>query len=287
MEDRVITTNLEDGKLFACVLDGHNGAGVASFLANRLPELVKDQPVALRDIIGKVIAEVEQEGSKFGPLEGSTLCCALIDGLSGQVEVANIGDSRLVISEQLESDEMWKPVVGGRVVYGPMDEPKMGIIADIQNGVVIVTPEGQENRKTVGRNPRPPSKPVSARQITVDHKPDNLEEIEFIEKMGGFVSKSIPARLNGVLAISRSVGSRDLRPMIRSDADFFSVQKARPGKVIIATDGVWDVLANQHVAEIGSAKNIVEAATAAGGRDNMAVVVVDISRNFPIIHEEL
>lgn len=288
MEDRLITVNLEDGKFFACVFDGHNGAGVASFLANRLPELVRDQPVALRDTVSRVTEEFDHERSGFGPLEGSTLCCALIDGLSGHVEVANIGDSRLVISEQLESADMWRPVLGGRVVYGPVDSPKTGTVSDLENGVVIVTPDGQENKKTVARNPRAPPNPVLATQITVDHKPDNLEEIEFIEKMGGFVSKSVPARLNGILAISRSVGSRDLRPMIRSEPDFFSFRITRPGKLIIATDGVWDVLSNQQVAELGSAKHIVQAATAAGGRDNMALVVVSISpRNFPIINEEL
>ena len=46
-------------------------------------------------------------------------------------------------------------------------------------------------------------------QITKDHKPED-EEKERIEKMGGFVSNLSVPRVNGLLAISRSLGNADL-----------------------------------------------------------------------------
>jgi len=80
---------------------------------------------------------------------------------------------------------------------------------------------------------------------TKDHKPNNPEEVVRIQCAGGFVARG---RVNGTLAVSRSLGDFDYKPrqdvlqvsnvpdvvqVMRSDSDDFFV---------LASDGVWDVL---------------------------------------------
>ena len=84
-----------------------------------------------------------------------------------------------------------------------------------------------------------------------DHKPDNEEERNRIEKAGGFVEDN---RVKGILALSRSIGdleykndkSRPLREqMITADPDIRKEAIANDTSfLIIACDGIWDCLDN-------------------------------------------
>lgn len=90
--------------------------------------------------------------------------------------------------------------------------------------------------------------------LTNDHKPHSPTEFERITSQGGFVARmgrdDVP-RVNGVLAVSRSMGDLQLHPFITwkpeilihniVDHDMF---------VFMATDGVWDALDNEQVADI-------------------------------------
>jgi serine/threonine protein phosphatase PrpC len=96
------------------------------------------------------------------------------------------------------------------------------------------------------------------------------------------------ARVNGILAISRSVGVKALRPAVRSTPEIFPLRIAGPSRLIVATDGVFDVLTNQRVAELGDPELIVQTALANGARDNLAVATVEFSNSVPeIAREEL
>jgi protein phosphatase 1L len=120
---------------------------------------------------------------------------------------------------------------------------------------------------------------LKAVEITVDHKPDNPVEKQFIEVNGGSVIMTgSTARVDGVLAISRSVGVRALRPSVRNEPDFFfySFSGLPFRRLVLATDGVWDVLSVQEVAELETAQSILDQAIASGARDNIAVVVLEI-----------
>ena len=279
MEDQLVMRS-KNGMHLACVFDGHNGGGISEFLAKRFPELVfeENEGISLSRSIVTVTAEVS-EHDEFGGMEGSTLSCVLVDEKTGQVHAANIGDSRILVVES--SKDNWKPAVGGRVKFGGPNHEKSGTVVEIRDGYVIVSPDGQENRKTVARNAIPESRYVITRQVTIDHKPDVPSELAYIESQGGYVSDSIPARVNGVLAISRSVGVRDLQKVIRNEADFFDFPITESvSRIVIATDGVWDVLSNQEVGELSfdGAQAIVERATQKSARDNMAVVVLTIKK---------
>ena len=291
MEDELVVHSKND-KHLACVFDGHNGGRISSFLAQKLPKYIfaENESVSLAKAVDKLIADVDGN-PEIGGIEGSTIACVLVDAESGEVHAANIGDSRVLVVESMDESE-WKPSIGSRVKFGSNQE-KSGYVVDFKDSFVIVTPDGQENRRTVARNAVPESKPVRARQITVDHKPDNPAELTFIEAHGGFVSGN-PPRVNGTLAISRSVGVKDLSKILRREPDLYKFRITKSlEKIVVATDGIWDVLSNQVVAELcyQGARAIVDKALEIGGRDNMAVIVVDLERGIDEdnrkLHDEL
>lgn len=86
---------------------------------------------------------------------------------------------------------------------------------------------------------------------TKDHKPDDSEERKLIEaKPGCFVTpktKPSPARVNGVLGISRALGDRDLNKCISAEPAIVSVplDPRHHRLLILACDGIWDVLTSQ------------------------------------------
>ena len=95
-----------------------------------------------------------------------------------------------------------------------------------------------------------------AEPLSYDHKPCNEEEKSRIEHAGGFVEFN---RVNGNLALSRAFGdfafkSRcDLpqeQQMITSNPDVVVRDVDQDLQfVVLACDGIWDVLSNQEVAD--------------------------------------
>ncbi|CAH1445495.1 unnamed protein product [Lactuca virosa] len=137
--------------------------------------------------------------------------------------------------------------------------------------------------------------------LSVDHKPDRPDELERIELSGGRVIDWNGLRVLGVLATSRSIGDRQLKPYViakpevtvnkRDDADEF---------MILASDGLWDVISNDLACQVvrkcldgwtcgrrsmkehhkrttnNPAMFLTELAMARGSKDNISVIVVNL-----------
>lgn len=129
-------------------------------------------------------------------------------------------------------------------------------------------------------------------ELTKDHKPDNAEEYNRITKRGGFVSKASNydvARVNGMLAVSRSIGDFALFPHViwQPDIKYF-VTNEQHKYIVMATDGVWDVFTNQEIIkEIndyynntklykGVGKHIVSLARQRNSNDNITMIILSI-----------
>jgi protein phosphatase 1L len=122
-------------------------------------------------------------------------------------------------------------------------------------------------------------------QLTVDHKPDLPEERSRIEGFGGrVISRDVP-RVEGMLAMSRALGDSELKPYVSSEPriveGFFGTEN---DFVVVACDGVWDVLTLEEVIATvrevedtnQAAQKIVALALASGSTDNVSVIVVDL-----------
>jgi len=122
------------------------------------------------------------------------------------------------------------------------------VAAMVRNGEVTVANTG-DSRCVISRN-------GVAEPLTLDHKPVLLEEAERIMNAGGFVRDN---RVNGALNVSRTLGDLDFKrndklphthQMVVATPDIttFDLQKGDEF-MIIACDGIWDVLSNQEAVD--------------------------------------
>mmetsp|Transcript_42212 Transcript_42212/g.62072 ORF Transcript_42212/g.62072 Transcript_42212/m.62072 type:complete len:439 (+) Transcript_42212:68-1384(+) len=99
-----------------------------------------------------------------------------------------------------------------------------------------------------------------ALDLTEDHKPDNPKELERIKSLGGNVKwygyldqDGNPVdgtgvyRVNGNLAVARAVGDRKERPFVSGAVDVRHFPRDEEGDqfVILASDGLWDVMSSE------------------------------------------
>ena len=141
--------------------------------------------------------------------------------------------------------------------------------------------------------------------LSRDHKPNDPIEYQRIQQLGGTVvwdgevdrmREPIPGmgcyRVNGNLALSRVIGDRSDRPVVNSDPDITLITLVVPEDefVVVATDGLWDVMSSSDtVAFIRAlldnvehdaidrdsiATYVVEEALRRGSDDNITVIIV-------------
>ncbi|KAI3827200.1 hypothetical protein L1987_01272 [Smallanthus sonchifolius] len=134
--------------------------------------------------------------------------------------------------------------------------------------------------------------------LTVDQKPDRADELLRIEELDGKVINWNGARVFGVLAMSRAIGDRYLRPWIIPVPEItFTTRTNEDECLIIASDGLWDVMSNNDVGEVARrilrrgrrcvgagevtaaqtlADSLTEIAVGRNSSDNISVIVVDL-----------
>ncbi|KAG6658400.1 hypothetical protein CIPAW_04G158400 [Carya illinoinensis] len=134
--------------------------------------------------------------------------------------------------------------------------------------------------------------------LTVDQKPDRPDELMRIEGEDGKVINWNGARVFGVLAMSRAIGDRYLRPwIIPVPETTFMARTDEDECLILASDGLWDVMTNEEVGEVARrllrrrrrcmttdevspaqfvANNLTEIAYGRNSSDNISIIVVDL-----------
>lgn len=130
-----------------------------------------------------------------------------------------------------------------------------------------------------------------------DHKPDRPDEIERIEKIGGKVVGGFPfgvARVAnkrvGGLAVSRAFGDKSYEPYVIQTPEIVTKKLDRTDSfLILACDGVWDVINNQEAVNIinnslttapgnykQAARILRNTAFGKGSTDNISVMVINL-----------
>lgn len=156
-------------------------------------------------------------------------------------------------------------------------------------------------------------KHVAAVQLTIDHVASSEKEQKQILSRGGYVSESGGiVRVNGSLAVSRSLGDIKLAQFLSRTPHVFAVTKEEAHKIcqdqdtkttdgqilpcfiILASDGLWDVMSNQEAVELAfqvisgngnesgtayqeAAEVLTQEAYVRGSSDNIGVCVVAIT----------
>ncbi|XP_047158931.1 protein phosphatase 2C 77-like [Vigna umbellata] len=227
-------------------------------------------------------------------------------------EIESVREGLLVESTRDDCRDLWKKAftscflkvdseVGGDVNTDPVAPETVGstaVVAVICSSHIVVSNCG-DSRAVLCRGKEPMA-------LSVDHKPNRPDEYARIEAAGGRVIQWNGHRVFGVLAMSRSIGDRYLKPWIIPDPEVMFVPRAKDDDcLILASDGLWDVMTNEEVCDIARRRillwhkknglplpsergeGIDPAAQAAaeylsnralqkGSKDNISVIVVDL-----------
>uniref|UniRef100_J3M990 protein-serine/threonine phosphatase n=2 Tax=Oryza brachyantha TaxID=4533 RepID=J3M990_ORYBR len=144
--------------------------------------------------------------------------------------------------------------------------------------------------------------------LSIDHKPDRKDERARIEALGGKVIQWNGYRVSGILAMSRSIGDRYLKPFVIPKPEVTVVPRAKDDDcLILASDGLWDVVSNEEACKVArrqillwhknngaasplsdegegstdpaaqaAADYLMRLALKKGSEDNISVIVVDL-----------
>ncbi|KAJ6801939.1 putative protein phosphatase 2C 53 [Iris pallida] len=270
---------------FFGVYDGHGGAQVADYC---------------RDRIHSVLVE-ELKVSKGGP-EGAggdhlqkqwerafSDCFHQVDDeVGGKVSRSLSGEDGNGACSDMSLDPVAPETVGSTAV-----------VAVICSSHIIIANCG-DSRAVLCRGKQPLA-------LSVDHKPNREDEYARIEAEGGKVIQWNGYRVFGVLAMSRSIGDRYLKPWIIPEPEVMIVPRTKEDEcLILASDGLWDVMSNEEACDAARRRILLwhkkngvfstsssrgeesdPAAQAAadylsklalqkGSKDNISVVVIDL-----------
>lgn len=140
---------------------------------------------------------------------------------------------------------------------------------------------------------------------TEDHKPSNPLERERIQNAGGSV---MIQRVNGSLAVSRALGDFEYKnvegkaateQLVSPEPEFYIRERnvADDQFLILACDGVWDVMTNEDICNFvghrmrvhedleAIANEVIDTCLHKGSRDNMSIIIIAFS-GAPKVSEE-
>ncbi|XP_026854133.2 protein phosphatase 1L isoform X1 [Electrophorus electricus] len=270
MEDRfeVLTdlVNRSHPSIFA-IFDGHGGEAAADYAKAHLPESLrqqlqsyerekKDGLFSYASILEQRILAVDRDMvEKFSASHeeaGTTCLVALLS--DRELTVANVGDSR-------------------------------GVLCDKDGNAVALShdhkPYQLKERKRIKRAGEGLGAALIWVPLVVQHP------FRFPLQRGGFISFNGSWRVQGILAMSRSLGDYPLKNLnvVIPDPDIltFDLDKLQPEFMILASDGLWDAFSNEEAVRFVrerldephfGAKSIVLQSFYRGCPDNITVMVV-------------
>ncbi|KAI4307133.1 hypothetical protein L6164_030352 [Bauhinia variegata] len=127
------------------------------------------------------------------------------------------------------------------------------------------------------------SKGGKAIALSEDHKPNRSDERKRIENAGGVVMWAGTWRVGGVLAMSRAFGNRMLKQFVVAEPEIQDQEIDEELELLVlASDGLWDVVPNDDAISLAraeeepeaAARKLTEAAFTRGSADNITCIVV-------------
>lgn len=120
--------------------------------------------------------------------------------------------------------------------------------------------------------------------MSEEHNTSNPQEVERIQQAGGMVYSG---RVNGVIAVTRSLGDHHMKQWLVSEPFVKEVEAIASNKyVILACDGLWDgidcnmakeVLNNTQDADFKNvSKTLIQLAISKGSCDNITTIVLKL-----------
>lgn len=227
---------------FFGVYDGHGGSQVANYCRERVHIALEEE---LKVVKQELVKGTTNDNVQIGWEKTFTNCFRKVDDEVGGKASRN-GDPSDVTSEPIAPE-----TVGSTAV-----------VALICSSHIIIANCG-DSRAVLFRG-------KEAMALSNDHKPNREDEYARIEAAGGKVIQWNGHRVFGVLAMSRSIGDRYLKPWIIPEPEVTFTARAREDEcLILASDGLWDVISNEEACEVARKRILIWHKKNGGG--NVAV----------------
>eukprot|EP00053_Salpingoeca_punica_P011777 m.105006 g.105006 ORF g.105006 m.105006 type:complete len:362 (-) comp15777_c0_seq1:1152-2237(-) len=247
-EDRFVCAEVQPNMRMHAVFDGHGGSHAAEVAHNSILDLFRERLQQLR----------QQQPASMAT--ATALHRAVREAL--RLALADV-DAR--IRELASSDLIAR---SGSTATVSILTPEAITVASIGDSQALLLRRGEMV---------PLSQP---------HRPDRRDEMERIQGAGGKVifSRSVP-RVNGVLALSRSLGALHMRPfgvIAEPELSTTAVDAASDTCLVLATDGLTDWARREEMADAclksdspeEAAQQLEDLAFSHHTNDNVTVVVV-------------
>lgn len=216
---------------------------------------------------------------------------AIFDGHGGRDAAAFAAENlHLILAEKLKTNNAVKSlreafaethkliadqkITGGTTAVVALFIGKKGFIANVGDTRAVLCRDGVPLR------------------VSLDHKPELPTETSRIKKLGGTVTTTYnsagqaTSRVNGMLAVSRALGDTPLHPYVSCDPEIHGPlnlePEARNQFVVLACDGVWDVITDEEATSIvapisnpeEASRRLRDEAFLRGSTDNISVMVI-------------
>ncbi|KQK04770.2 hypothetical protein BRADI_2g15840v3 [Brachypodium distachyon] len=261
---------------FFAVYDGHGGARVAEACRERM-HVVLAEELARRRLRADAGAIGDEEDVRVRCCwkEAMAASFARVDG--EVVEAAAAG------RDDADVDESGSRTVGSTAVVAVVGSRRI-VVANCGDSRAVLSRAGV------------------AVPLSTDHKPDRPDELQRVEAAGGRVINWNGSRVLGVLSTSRSIGDYYLKPYVSAEPEVTVCDRTEQDEfLVLASDGLWDVVSNEMACRVArscldgraaaafpesvsgrtaadAAALLVELAIARGSKDNVSVVVVELTR---------
>lgn len=213
---------------FFGVYDGHGGSQVANYCRDRIHVALAEE---LKDTKDDLVKESLIDTRQMQWEKVFTTCFLKVDDEVGGKVSQNMSPEN-VDSSNYASEPVAPETVGSTAV-----------VAILCSSHIIVANCG-DSRAVLYRG-------KEAVVLSIDHKPNREDEYARIEASGGKVIQWNGHRVFGVLAMSRSIGDRYLKPWIIPTPEVMFLPRAREDEcLVLASDGLWDVMTNEEACEV-------------------------------------
>ena len=248
---------------YFAIFDGHGGKDVASFLSINLHHFLID----------------EINNINFGT--------------NGEENISNIIESIksafMKIDQNILSNENFTNDVGSTatlifIYYNNLNENILNNNNDNGNKNVertlICANIGDSNGYLITKS--------NISQITKPHKCEDTSEVQRIKGTGGIVFQG---RIFGKLILTRTLGDKEMKKYgVIPVPDFYTKKIEKDDLfVIIASDGIWDVINEEELYKMGNekelsseifSKKIMDLAKERDTRDNSSCIVIKLNKNI-------
>lgn len=250
MEDEFIVVG---GGRFAAVFDGHGGAGVSQYLRDNLHLILSEQ----------LEQQKKNQGKKF---RGDLKAFMFGKGLKKNKEDSKISDDQSDNSTPKKHDLSGMgqlPVSAVAIALrDSFDQVDKEILANDEyeyqgsTAVAVAVHEANDGSRTllsanIGDSRGVLSRSGKAVDLTRDHKPNDDKEKARILAMGEKIEWDHYCKVHRVrnLSLSRAVGDRFAKPAVSGEVEIqrFPVQDGNDEFIVLASDGLWDVMSSQEV----------------------------------------